>query len=372
MAKKIVLLTIIMIFTIGCSDSDDNDPNKDCLAPDFFDEYISKNFEMGFSTWIYAPTLQAVNNTYQFLSDNSNIYSEQIDNSIPWDAWINNTTLPIEFTDDLARRFDNKIANLPLLLSVSLLNIDRTDLASDFDGSIPNYSTLNDKVIEDAYFKHVDFLVQKFQPKYLVIAIEVNELRINDVNKWGEYKLLIHEVKNRIRNKYPNLQISESITLHNLFQPEINNPNEYINEMVAYANQMEFVAISYYPFFKGHHTKTEFQTAFDFLHEKIHKPIAFSETSHIAEDLSVPSFNFFADGSTCEQNAYIETLLKNAQDNNYKFVIWWAHRDFDELWETFPEDLKDLGKLWRDTGLLDENGVERPAYQTWEKVLHKE
>jgi len=276
-----------------------------------------------------------------------------------------------EFIDDLEMRLNNRIENLPLLLSISLLNIDRTDLASDFDGSIPNYSALNDKTIEDAYFVHVDYLVQKFQPKELVIAIEVNELRIKDEKKWNEYKLLIREVKTRIKNKYPNLQISESITLHNLFQPEVNNPNEYIDEMVNYANQMEFVAISYYPFFKGHHSKTEFQTAFDFLHEKIYKPIAFSETGHIAEDLSVPSFNFFADGSTCEQNAYMETLLKNAQDHNYKFVVWWTHRDFDELWKTFPDDLKDLGKLWKDTGLLDENGVERPAFQTWGKVLQK-
>jgi len=372
MKRYFLLFAVIVIGFFSCSDDDDGNQNEKCFDSTFFSEYPSKNFEMGFSTWAYAPSLESINSTYQFINNNSTIYSEQIDNNIPWSTWINNATLPSEFTDDLTRRLDNKITNLPLLLSISLLNIDRTDLASDFDGSIPNYSALNDKIIEDAYFKHVDYLIQKFQPKYLVIAIEVNELRIKDENKWEEYKLLIQEVKTRIRNKYPNLQLSESITLHNLFQPEVSDPNDYINEMVAYANQMEFVAISYYPFFKGHHTKTEFQTAFDFLHEKINQPIAFSETSHIAEDLSVSGFNFFADGSACEQNAYMETLLKNAQNHNYKFVVWWAHRDFDELWETFPEDLKDLGKLWRDTGLLDENGVERPAYQTWEKVLHKE
>lgn len=366
-----LLSLLILVLLIGCSDKDDDDlPNK-CNDPKFFNEYSTKSFYMGFSTWVYAPNLLAINNTYQFINNNSDIYSEQIDNSIPWNAWINNTALPSEFTDDLTRRLDNRIANLPLLLSMSLLNIDRSDLASDIDGSIPSYNSLNDKTIEDAYFKHVDYLVQKFQPKYLVIAIEVNELRIKDKNKWEEYKLLISEVKMRIKNEYPNLQISESITLHNLFKPEVSNPNEYIDEMVDYANQMEFVAISYYPFFKGHHTKIEFQTAFDFLHEKIQKPIAFSETSHIAEDLSVSGFNFYAEGNECEQNLYLETLLANAQKQNYKFVIWWAHRDFDELWLTFPDNLKDLGKLWRDTGLLDENGKERIGYNTWEKIYNK-
>ncbi len=159
--------------------------------------------------------------------------------------------------------------------------------------------------------------------------------------------------------------------MHNLFQPEVDNPSLYLDEMVEYANKMEFVTISYYPFFKGQHTKTEFQTAFDFLHKRINKPIAFSETGHIAENLNVPSFNLFTEGSVCEQNAYMETLFKNAQDNNYKFVIWWTHRDFDKLWETFPEELKDLGKLCGDTGLIDENGKERPSFQTWENVLTK-
>jgi len=371
--RNIYSLTVLFVFLLlGCSDNNDDDnlPNK-CIGPKFFNEYSTKSFAMGFSTWIYAANLNAVNNTYQFINNNSNIYSEQIDNSIPWSAWINNSSLPNEFTDDLTRRLDNRNANLPLLLSISLLNIDRNNLASDIDGSIPSYNSLNDKKIEDAYFKHVDYLVQKFQPKYLVIAIEVNELRIKNEDKWEEYKLLIREVKDRIRNKYPNLQISESITLHNLFKPEVNNPNEYIDEMVAYANQMEFVAISYYPFFKGHHNKKEFQTAFDFLHEKINKPIAFSETSHIAEDLSIPAFSFFAEGSECEQNEYLETLLKNAQNHNYKFVIWWTHRDFDQLWQTFPDSLKDLGKIWRDTGLLDENGKERVGLETWKKVYIK-
>lgn len=371
MGEKAILIVIGIFFIIGCSDADDEKQDNNCSDSSFFATHTFKNFKMGFTTWVYAPNLVAIENTYQFISDYSDIYSEHIDNKIPWNAWINDKTLPSEFTDDIKNRINRRIHENNLLLSISLLNLDRSDLAEDFDEIIPSYDKLNDKKIEDAYYKHVDYLVQEFQPDYLVIAIEVNELRIKNKNKWNEYKLLIYEVKNRIKNKYPNLQISESLTLHNLFQPEVNNPNEYIDEMVIYANQMEFVAISYYPFFKGHHTKTEFQTAFDFLHQKIERPIAFSETGHIAENLNVPSFNFYAKGDVCEQNAYMETLLKNAQDNNYKFVIWWTHRDFDELWETFPEELKDLGKLWRDTGLLDENGKERPAFQTWGKVINK-
>jgi hypothetical protein len=56
---------------------------------------------------------------------------------------------------------------------------------------------------------------------------------------------------------------------------------------------------------------------------------------------------------------------------DYEFIIWWAHRDFDALWETFPPELRDLGQLWRDTGLLDESGNERQAFLLWSEQLNR-
>lgn len=364
---KYGLLFFIALF-LGCNE---NEIDKNCTTQNFFAEYPSRNFNMGFSTWIYAPNEQAKQDTYLFVSNNSDIYSEHIDDKIPWNAWINNTPLPVEFTNEIASRVSNRISTNQLVLSISLLNTERSDLAEDFDGTVPNYTSLNDKQIEDAYLKHVTYLIDALQPDYLVIAIEVNILKLKSETKWVAYKLLIQEVKTRIKQVYPNLKISESISLHDLYQPEVSSPLEYIDEIVSHANLMDFVAISYYPFFKQQHSTSEFQLAFDFLHGNINKPIAFVETSHIAENLTVSSFNLSIEGDQCEQNAYLETLLTNAQEQDYEFVIWWAHRDFDALWQTFPEKLKDLGKLWRDTGVLDDSGNERHAYSTWKEVFNK-
>ena len=372
MTKTIQLLSIITIlFFSGCSEKEETLPVGPCQTENFISEFQNRNFKMGFTSWPYAATEEAVSNTYNFMASNGDIYTEHIDNKIPWNAWINNTSLPNEFTNEMDSKLAHKIPNIQLLLSVSLLNTDRSDLAEDIDGSIPNYSSLSDQHIEDAYVKHIEYLVEAFQPNYLVIALEVNELKINAPQKWEEYKELILAVKTRIKQTYPLLLLSESITLHNYYQPEVANPEQYIEEISEYAKQMDFVAISYYPFFKGQHSRAEFQQAFDFLHSKITNPIAFVETGHLAENLSVESYDLFIESNECEQNAYVETLLLNAQKQNYKFVIWWTHRDFDALWETFPEEVKDLGKLWRDTGLLDENGVERVGYRTWEAVLSK-
>ena len=371
--RKTFFLLFLFLFTFGCEETNVEPPAEStCLNNSALDVISTRDFKMGFSSWNFGPNEADVNATYQFIEANADIYSEQIDNYIPWNAWINNTALPADFVDNIAFRVTKRATNQQLLLSVSLLNMDRSDLLEDVDGSIPNYTSLNDVVIEDAYFKHLEFLITQFNPTYLVMAMEVNELKIHSETKWNEYKLLMTNIKNRIKAIYPNLPLSESITLHNWFKPEVNNPAEFITEISQYINQTsDFAAISYYPFFKGQHTKVDFQQAFDFLHANTAIPIAFVETAHLAENLEVASFNLFIKSDVCEQKEYLETLLLNAHKHDYNFVIWWAFRDYDALWETFPPEFQDIGKLWRDTGLLDENGNERPSYEVWEEVLNK-
>ncbi len=365
MIKRILYPLLGLLLLVSCRNDQDSLLNE-------HDQIIRRNFKMGFSTWSFGPNIADRDETYQFLDLNTDIYSEHIDYKIPWNAWINNLPLPTEFTNEINYRVSKKPANHKLLLSVSLLNLERNDLCEDYDGSTPSYSALSDTHIENAYFKHLEYLISKFNPNYLIIAIESNELLVYSESKWAEYKLLTGNIRARIKNAYPNLQLSESVTLHNWFEPNVANQADYISEISNYVNQnMDFAAISFYPFLKQQHTKAEFQQAFDFLHSEVSIPIAFSETSHIAEDLIVPSLNISINGNEIEQNIYLETLFNNAQKQNYEFVIWWAHRDYDALWETFPPEFKDIGRLWKDTGVLDEDGRERPAYTTWKKILKK-
>ncbi|MGL1887476.1 MAG: glycosyl hydrolase 53 family protein [Reichenbachiella sp.] len=352
--KSKVLTILISLFLFNCSkDEPTVEVNTD------------RDFKMGFTTWSYGPNLQDVNDTYAFIANNADIYAEHIDNNIPWNAWINDLTLPSAFINEITGKANKKILGKKLLLSVSLLNSNRDELASDFDSTIPAYTNLDDTDIKNAYFQHINYLVSEFAPDYLVIAIEVNELRLRSPRKWDSYKNLIFDVKSRIKELYPNLKISESISLHNLYEPDVSDPATFIEEITNHMNQMDFIAISFYPFLKNISSKKNYQEVFDFLHANVTRPIAFVETAHIAEDLVIPNLTVSIEGSEDEQNAYLETLIENAENYDYEFIIWWAHRDYDALWETFPEEVKDLGQIWRDTGLLNENGTEKPAFSIW-------
>ncbi|MCG8581030.1 MAG: hypothetical protein MI866_14010 [Bacteroidales bacterium] len=357
---------LAILYTITACSNYTEEPDYE-----FFSQYSERQFAMGFSTWIYAPEIEALNSTYQFLDDNGDIYCEHIDNNIPWNALINDLPLPTELTDEIESRVTRKIHNKKLLVSVSLLNLNRDDLAYDFDGSVPSYLSMDDKHIEDAYFKHLAYITQQLQPDYVNVAIEANELLINSPEKWDGYKRLMSSVRMRFKAEFPNIPISESMTLHNLYEPEVADSEKYINEVTDYINTLEFASISFYPFFKGLKTKNDFQKAFDFLHHHINVPVAFSETSHLSEDLHLENLNLTISGNEQEQVDYLQTLLCNAQERDYLYTIWWAHRDYNALWETFPDDVKDIGKVWLSTGIINEDGAEKQALSSWQKAYVK-
>lgn len=356
---QLIILTIFLAL-LGC-EKDDTPPEP----------IVKRNFKMGFTSWPYAATLEAQQNTYNFLRDEGDIYAEHIDDKIPWSAWINNTSLPQEFVTNIESRKSRLIPTNQLLVSVSLFNNLRTDLAEDYDGFTPSYDSLNQRSIQEAYVKHLNYIIDALQPEYLILVIEANELLMNSPNLWEAYKKLISKVRSRIKSNHSDILLSESITLHNWYKPNGLDPTLSI-EIKNYVNQnQDFVAISYYPFFQLLATPNEYQRAFDFLHQQTSKPIAFAETAQIAETLTVPNLNINIASNTAIQQNYLETLLANAEQEDYEFVIWWCHRDYDVLWQTFPPSAKDLGQLWRDSGLLDENGNERPALSSWRILFQK-
>ena len=144
MIKNILYIFLGLIFLSSCDKDNDDITPLTCENNNSLYVITQRNFEMGFSTWSFGPNESDKEETYQFIESNSDIYSEQIDDKIPWTAWMNNSALPTEFTNEINNRVSNRLNNHKLLLSVSLLNTDRSDLLEDYDGTIPNYSSLYD------------------------------------------------------------------------------------------------------------------------------------------------------------------------------------------------------------------------------------
>ena len=160
----------LIVAFLGCSKNEITS-TAECTDDDFFCQYSSRAFQMGFSSWPYAPSEGSVSSTYRFLADHSDIYSEHIDSEIPWNAWIQDLPLPDRFVNSIASKRSARIPGSELTLSVSLLNNSRTDLAPDFDGTIPDYNEMNDASIEDAYVKHLTYIARELNPDYFLSSI---------------------------------------------------------------------------------------------------------------------------------------------------------------------------------------------------------
>ncbi|MDZ7829709.1 MAG: hypothetical protein U5K33_09570 [Halofilum sp. (in: g-proteobacteria)] len=96
------------------------------------------------------------------------------------------------------------------------------------------------------------------------------------------------------------------------------------------------------------------------------------KTGWIAEDLEIASFGLNVQSSPARQNQYVEILLDEAESLDARFVIWFTIVDYDALSDTFPPGaVQDLGKIWRDTGLFDQDRIPRAALMTWDRTRER-
>jgi hypothetical protein len=366
MTRCLPIFLLLILF--ACKSDDDTPPEETPTCPT---QAFSgpRNFKMGFTTWPYAATFEAIDSTYAFIGRNADLVAEHLDESIPWSAWINGTPLPDDFVNGIAYKASLRPPGHELLLSVSLLNIDRSDLMDDIDGEVPAHTALNDAHIEDAYFLHVSYLVEAFDPDYLVLAIECNQLYRRAPEKWPAYKSLMANIRARVQEAFPGIPLSESFTLHDWVIPKPGSPDDFIEEIAAYGDNFDFAAISFYPFLEGFSTQMDYDFAFDFLYDHVSRPIAFVETAHPTDPVVIPGLGVNIPIGPCEQEAYLGTLLREAQAHEFLFVNWWCFADYNALFELFPPETQDLGLIWINTGLINENGVEKRALQTWRAAL---
>jgi len=135
-----------------------------------------------------------------------------------------------------------------------------------------------------------------------------------------------------------------------------------------------FIAVSTYPYMEGYSTQTLPKDWFaDVATLDPRKPFAIAETGFIAEE----SYHNWQNGKTVEgseegQAAYVRFLLRCANRQQARFVVWFFPQDVDEFWKGLTNPaMKWFVKIWRDSGLVDGSGREREGLKEWDRWLHQ-
>jgi hypothetical protein len=365
-------LLAALIGLAGCTSPRAEQPPLQTVQPPV--GVTHRAFRMGFTSWPYAASIAAVQGTYVFIGANGDLLTEHLEEGVPWAEMLRDEPLPQWFLTKMEDRKRNRPPGVKLLLSLTPLNMGRNALAECAgEGQRPPLPAelqgkpWNDPNLVRGYTNYCLRMIELFRPDYALTGIEANELLNNKPAEWDAYVALSRQVQREVRRRFPGLPLSESITLHKLLDRANSSLPEYRAKIKALVAGHDFFAVSFYPLMLGLHKPQEFAAALDFLPTFTTKLIAFSETGHPAEPINIAAYKFQFPASPAEQAAYLRVLLSQAEAHRYLFVSYFTHRDFDALWQTFPDAVKDLGAIWRDTGLLTDSGTPRPACRLWQR-----
>jgi uncharacterized protein (TIGR03067 family) len=325
----------------------------------------SRTFRMGFTGFVYDMTLEAVTASHEFVRENGDILCHHIE-GVPWTEALHNRPFPAE----LVKEWEGKKSATPPDGKVYLaISPGRGELkVADKAGLLPaelHGKSYDDPLVMRAYLSYCRRAIEFFDPDYLAIGIEVNEIHNLGERSWQAYAALHNYVYTELKKDHKDLPIFASWTLHHMFQKRGAMPRNW----KALMPQNDLVAVSYYPFMVADKDRL---AALDWMSgefEPFKKPFAMVETNDAAERLPLPEAKVVIEGTPEKQEAYYRKLLALAHEHEFEFVISFVHQDYDALWQKIKGYAPEAFLAWRDCGLVDEDGNPRPAYQVWKEYF---
>ncbi|MCM8530738.1 MAG: hypothetical protein NE330_06205, partial [Lentisphaeraceae bacterium] len=228
----------------------------------------TRPYKMGFSTWLYAPTGEAINSTQEFLKKHGDLYTEKFDEHVPWKSLLADEDWPAEFQKAIGERAARRLPNKELLLVLTPLKNSHDSLINDVDGSLPTL-TYGDQKIIDAYVKYCEKMISLFNPNYLIISIASNELLLKNPPAWKIYEKFSKAVYSKLKKNHRNLLIAESINLNKLINPDSpeTTAKKHQREIAKFTRHFDFFPVIFHPHFSAYSTKDQYQNCFDILHK---------------------------------------------------------------------------------------------------------
>ncbi len=364
--KKITVL-FFLIFVILFSNSCKKDKLK----------YDTRSFYLGVTPWPPDFTTTGYNLTYNFINDNCDMVSHHFDDGVPWEEIYSGLPMPQKLIDDLDRRKQKTPAGKKILLSVAPLKISRKERTGYYgDSPNPVYVNnwagkhFNDTSVVTAYVKFISYLMNQLHADYINYGVESNSGDWDAID-FEEYKQFLSMVHSKLKIIYPD----KPFFLSFMVTPD---PKFLVN-----AKQLEpysdWITISAYPYsyigspVYGSSSPSLIPDGLfqSFVDINTAKPFAVAETGYIAQDLNIPAMGLNKEGNPQWQEDYVNYLFDFCQKNHAKFIIWFCAYDYDAAVNTFNAIgySQELVLLWKDTGLFDENLVQRPSYSVWKEWL---
>jgi hypothetical protein len=373
--RYLLAAATIAVCLAGCGGSGSRNPgNSDPPAE-------TRSYYLGFTPFPYAISSDAIDFSYARIQDRADLVAHHLEEGVPWNELDQNlgfADFPASIKDSWNQRKARSPPGHVSYVSLTPISLTRDAIAPLPDsqgGGLPAWLTaFNLSRTRAAYLSYCIEAVEFFQPDYLVIGIEVNELMHNRPELWADYLELQQQTYNALKLLYPGLPVSVSLTGMHLIQgytDATGTPVKLAQQQQALAEATaasDFYCLSLHTFLSALLADQVADTdLLDEIFSLSARPTAVCETSYPAQlfDLSGLTWN----GDTAKQLLFFNNLFQVAENHDAEFIINFVIRDYDDLWIALgsPED---INKMWRDTGFYDESGNPRAVLDAWtEKLL---
>jgi hypothetical protein len=364
-SKTLLSFIVLVIFSLGASVGQAQDETRP--------------FYLGFTPFPYEISIEAVNYTYERIAEEADLIAHHFDNGVPWVEALSGDPYSENVRNDWELRLSRTPEGHQVYVSITPINFSRTGLAAyrgeqdDMPLPAPFDSYAFDHPdVEKAFLKYAEDIIAYFDPDYFLMGIEVNLLMKLRPELWLGYVTLHRSVYEQLKAAHPDLPIMTSMTgidlLEGYTDADHQAQKQAFNDIIDYT---DYFALSVYPYMTVYMTNSIPEAIFDQLAALTDKPIAITETGYPAQDFGIDADNGVRlefDSDEAKQDQYMHLLLDEAREHQFRFIINFVLRDYDALWQQIG-GREDLTIAWRDTGLYDENGSERPALSTWREFL---
>mgnify|MGYP000330103498 CR=1 FL=1 len=362
--QKLPLFVAFVLACFGCSQEHD---------------VKTRSFYLGFTPFPYDISEEAVNYVYDKIETEADIINHHFDNGVPWQEALTGAPFSQAVIDDWNFRKTHTSASLKVYLSVTPINFSRDGLAA-YRGAQDNMALpapwntyqFNDEPVKTAYLNYCKRSIDFFKPAYFNMAIEANLLFFNNPSLWTNYLEFHTYIYQQLKAIYPDLPIFTSVAGAHLLDGYFGGNDHSLQRLAALQlmDYSDFYAVSFYPYLSGFLGNPYPENTFDELFSISPKPLVIAETGYVAESftIDVGAGPVSIESDPAKQQNYFKDLLQACEKRKAKFVINFALRDYDQLWEDIGSP-NDIGIAWRDSGFYDENGNARPALSTWKEYF---
>jgi hypothetical protein len=281
------------------------------------------------------------------IAEDSNLLALHVDSlGIPWMEFATGSEPPATWLTAL-EEIDDLVAavGVPVYLALTPISSDHRRLTAD--AATPYQATggpcLTDLADWDArrrgYKAYVTYMVDRFDPLFLALSIEVNSYVVNCPNAWHEMRALLNEVYGEQKGLHPELPVFHTFAANQLWEATgrcVGFSRSCVDANLATVGDLagDLFAISTYPLIvyrvNGNTLPDDWLSIFQ---ERTGKPLAIAETgwqfySIETQDPDVPEGCVEIPSSSDAQLGWMNRILAEAEAFDMPFVVWWANRDY--------------------------------------------